>query len=661
MKLIVWTPDIARRELHDRIKASQEARERFERLWDRCEQVMYNIGGPRAFKRGTVPDLSQTAYALGGDDTSGFAEANSGVNYAFKNVRFIHSQLSANPPTIACRPQTPDAEDRRKALAGENLKQFALRKFKLQEKQDQVSLSTVIYGTGVLKVFNNPDAGEILDVDAEGNITAEGDFELLPLNIRNVFVDPDATCEDEIRYVIEKKFIPYEDALQMWPGQKHMLENYRVRDKYEQSRNSYDTASWHHDAVVIYEYWEKGSPSTAMLGRYAICLEDGSLLSDVTTNPHAFTPPAKDGCMEDGTEPSKRRFPVAKLPYKFFTDIDVPGTIWGMCSLMYALDMQNVVLDLDAASVDNAYAHSAARIILPEGAEIAEGSITNSPLDIIKITGTQPPHFMAPAPLQQAAIELRNTYVRGIDDVFGVNESMFGQQSRETSGFSMQYATNQGNMIRRRLFNKYTMFVEDIYNTLFDLVRKHWTTPRTIHVIGAENTMNAVSFSGADIAGGFDIVGEYGTNFSLDPVSRRQEILTLYPVLKEAGIEATKVVEMLRLNDFSKPSIESLGEERQKEIFHEMITRNTYIPPTEMQDHKNMLAWAYYWLMTAEYRDLSDEHKALIRQHIVDREELIKKLTPPAGPPGAPITTSLPGMPPPPPGAPAMPMPPPAM
>jgi len=36
----------------------------------------------------------------------------------------------------------------------------------------------------------------------------------------------------------------------------------------------------------------------------------------------------------------------------------------------------------------------------------------------------------------------------------GVNDSMFGQQKREQSGFSMQYATNQGKMVRRRLFNK---------------------------------------------------------------------------------------------------------------------------------------------------------------------------------------------------------------
>ena len=46
-----------------------------------------------------------------------------------------------------------------------------------------------------------------------------------------------------------------------------------------------------------------------------------------------------------------------------------------------------------------------------------------------------------------------------------VNESMFGQSSRETAGFTMQYATNQGNVIRRRLFNKYVLLTEAVLVT----------------------------------------------------------------------------------------------------------------------------------------------------------------------------------------------------
>lgn len=641
MKISTWSPAEAQRELVKRLKAAETARERFVRLWDRCEQVMFNIGGPRGYKRGTVPDLSQTSMTIMGDDTSGFAEANSGVNYAFKNVRFIHSQLSANPPSIAIRPLTPDSEDRRKALAGEALKQFAMRQFNMQEYDDNVALSAMIYGTGVGKIYQDPEAGDILAVDpATGEIQTEGAISVEAVSVRHIYIDADATCVKNIRHVFYERYIPYEEAICRWPAAKQAIDSFRVKDEYEKSTDRYETASWHHDAVKVYEYWEKGTPITGMLGRFALCLQDGTLLEPVTTNPNQFAPPAKSGKMED--DKPQPRFPVARLPFLFFTDIDVPGSVWGMSALMYALDMQNVILDIDSATVDNVYSHSAAHVLIPESADIQQGALSNSPLDVIKYTGNVPPTFMQPQPVQSATIDLRNTYMAGLDAVFGVNESMFGQQSRETSGFSMQYATNQGNMIRRRLFNKFTMFVEESYKQIFDLVRTHWKTARIIHTIGEENTMNAMSFVGSDIDGGIDIVGEYGTNFSLDPISRRQEIMNLYPILKEAGIEPSKIVEMLRLNDFSKPSAEALAEARQKEIFFKMIMTNTYVPPIEMQDHKNMLAYAYYYVMTKEFDNLPAPHKALIKQHIIDREAILATLVaPPAAPGvvGAPITT----------------------
>ena len=648
MKISVWSNSEAQRELSTRLKACVQSRERFVRLWDRCEQAMFNIGGPRGFKRGTVPDVTQSAFTISGDDTAGFAEANSGVNYAFKNVRFIHSQLSANPPSIAVRPLTPDAEDRRKALAGDALKQFCMRQYSLQEHDDKVSLNTLIYGTGVGKVYQNSDGGDILGVDEKtGEITTEGCIEVECVNLRHVYIDADAVDVKSIRYIFEEKYYPYEEAMCRWGDKKQEIDNSRLHDEYEKSSNRYETASWHHDAVKVYEYWEKGLPHTGMLGRYGICLEDGTLLEPMTTNPHQFAPPSKEGKMNGA--PARKRFPVASLPFVIFTDIDVPGTVWGMSALMYALDMQNVILDIDSAAVDNVYAHSVARLMIPESADVQHGAITNSPMDIIKYTGNIPPTYMAPMPVQSATIDLRNTYMAGLDAVFGVNESMFGQQSRETSGFSMQYATNQGNMIRRRLFNKFTMFVEETYKHIFNLARTHWSVERVIHVLGDENTMNAVSFVGTDIDGGFDLVGEYGTNFSLDPVSRRQEILNLYPILKEAGVEPSKVVEMLKLNDFNRPSMEKLAEERQKEIFYRMILTNNYIPPVEMQDHKNMLTYAYYYVMTAEYRDLPPSHSALIRQHIVDREAILKALAAPpipasGAPVGAPITAPIVGM-----------------
>jgi hypothetical protein len=278
---------------------------------------------------------------------------------------------------------------------------------------------------------------------------------------------------------------------------------------------------------------------------------------------------------------------------------------------------------IDTVTLENMQAHGVARIILPEGSEIADDSITNSPWDIIKITGSQPPHFMAPMPMPQIIPDLMGRYKGGIDDTSGINESMLGQQSRETSGFSMQYATNQGNMIRRRLFNKYVLFVEEIYKSFLRVVQKHWEIPRVISVLGKEKAFESTEIKGADIDSGFDLVVEYGASLSLDPTSRREEILTLMPLFEKAGVESRQILNMLKLNELSGlyDTLE-LASDRQREIFEEMIATGLYIAPEELQDHKNMLSFAYHYLMTTEFKYLQDDEKVLIRRHVREREQL---------------------------------------
>jgi len=217
----------------------------------------------------------------------------------------------------------------------------------------------------------------------------------------------------------------------------------------------------------------------------------------------------------------------------------------------------------------------------------------------------------------------RNNYIAGINEVSGVNEAMFGQQSRETSGASMQYATNQGNMIRRRLFNKYVLVVETMYKSLLNLVRKHWTLNRTIAVLGKEKALEAVDLKGADIDGGYDVIGEYGVTLSLDPITRREEIMTLQPLFEKAGVPVRKALEMLKLNELEGMYDKlDLAGARQKEIFDEMIATGMYIPPKKFRDHENMIAWALDYFMSQEFNVLPVEIQALCEQHIEERAQV---------------------------------------
>lgn len=53
-----------------------------------------------------------------------------------------------------------------------------------------------------------------------------------------------------------------------------------------------------------------------------------------------------------------------------------------------------------------------------------------------------------------------------------------------------------------------------------------------------------------------------------------------------------------------------------------MIATGQYIPPEDLMDHENMIAWALHYFMTQEFTSLDDQSKQLLKQHIRDRGKL---------------------------------------
>jgi hypothetical protein len=616
IKLDTWkTKEQAGKELNKRLTYSREQKNRLNYRWAENERLVFNTKGGNLSQMSNlnIPIELVQGEQMGVDQAIGSV----GTNYLFKNLRFIHAQMSANPPSVLPRPTSPDISDKKSADAADRIVRFAIREYQLQEKQDRMNLNALLYGTGFIKVLWDKNTGDILEVNEEtGEMVMEGDISVTVPNPWDIFVDPEATNWDDVRFVFEKITMPYESAIYMWPDSAELLETVRQQSQIvpqgmsgERNAQS-ETAHQYYDSVELYEYWEKGLPVNGYLGRHCVCTKDGLVLGEIDTNPERYR------------APGKKTYPKAHLPYFILTDIDVPNSVWGKSFVEFGTALQDTLNKLDTLLLENVQAHGVARLILPEGTEIADDSITNSPWDIIKITGNQAPQFMPPMPLPAGMDNLRITTKMGLDDISGVNEAMFGQASRETSGFSMQYATNQGNMIRRRLFNKYTIYIEHMYRRILQIAQTRWDVARSIKVIGKEKAFEIKELKGADLEGGYDLVVEYGASFSLDPTTRREEILTLMPLFEKAGMKPKEILNKLKLNEL--PGMfdrMEMAADRQTEIFQRIMDSGMQVQPEQLQDHASMLEYCYDYVMTAEFKGLPIEIKQLIREHIRLREQ----------------------------------------
>lgn len=646
IKVTTWTEEQASQEIGKRYRQAAGARKNLEDGWIYSEQVLYatTFLGQFSSSSSTSSDFAN------GESGINDSDLNTNVAYVFKNFRFIHAQMSANPPSVAMRPQTSDQDDHRKADASDRIARWALRHYKLQEKQDQQNLHTLGYGSGFLKTIWDSTKGDIIEFDAENNeCTLEGDISISVPFVWNMFIDPDAKCWDDVKYIIEKIYMDFDEACARWPESIDELKAARIESQEgsDSSANSNGNRSSqlvdkHYNCVELLEYWETGLPTNGYMGRYCMTTIHNKVLDKCKPSPFRFRKAGAvskiendDSLSEEMKEMKLKRLPEqAQLPYHLLTDIDVPNQVWGKSSVDYAANIQDNLVKLDSARLDNIRAAGTPKLILSENTEISEDSASDTSWDIIRITGAQPPFWQSPAQMMPEMNTERQVFITGINDVMGVNESMFGQQSREQSGASMQYATNQGNMVRRRLFNKYTLNVESVYKAILNLVRKHWTVERTIHVVGKEKALEAIDLKGADIDGGYDVVGEYGTTLSLDPITRREEILTMQPLFEKAGIPARTSMKMLKLNEVEGLFDElDLAESRQKELFDEMIATKALLKPEELMDHENMIAWAMHYFMTQEFQALESTDQQNLKQHIKDRAALAATESGNAGPP----------------------------
>lgn len=638
MKVDMWT-DRGKTgiEVTKRYKAAMDHRRLFERTWASNEALIYPSDS--GMLRGAILPLP--------NNTAKFLESGIGdeaprmrVPYSFKNLRFLHAQLSANPPTVIAKPQTSDQADYHKASAGDKLCRYLHKQYKLQEKVDQVSLYTLLYGSGVAKTVFDPYCGDLLERDMEsGILKLEGDIKISNPDIRNIGIDPDATTQDEIKWVTEDIYLDLDEAISRWPDKAEVLReakllesdatymSYSVED--ERDRSTY------FNIIHLVEYWEVGLASNAYLGRYALTTPAGAEIVECRPSPFRFRQrgaapklsklgerefrerfPQYEGVpLADAVENKLSKLPeVARLPYHFLTDIDVPGSVWGRSAVEYAAPLEELLNKIDSAHLANIRAHGSTKIVTAKNSNITH--LTDDQLDVIEtdipggISHLQPPGVMPEMVLT------RKNIIDAIDQVFGVNEAMFGQQSREQAAVTMQYATNQGNMIRRRVFNKYVMFVESVYQALLDLVIKHWTISKLIQVNGNEKSLDAVELKGSDVDGGFDIHVDYGISFSLDPQTRYQQVLLSQPLFEKAGIKPRQLLRYLKLSELeSLHDATQLAENRMREIFLRIITSNQQVQPKRLMDFEKMMEYALDYFMTDEFNRLPEELQEICKQH----------------------------------------------
>jgi len=215
IKVVSWTRAEWKKNLFRKLQAAKKARNGVERVWRENEKIIFTDVGQ-------YPDqIVVTEENLLRFDT-GETEVGQdviGMNYAWKFLRFVHSQMSANPPSVLIRPASTDQDDHRRADAADRVARHLMRQEKIQEIMDQATLKALCYGIGYIATKWDAHKGDASSFNpATQMITMTGGLSVYAPSVWRVWLDPDATTPLEVRHHFEQFEIPKEEAISMCPG-----------------------------------------------------------------------------------------------------------------------------------------------------------------------------------------------------------------------------------------------------------------------------------------------------------------------------------------------------------------------------------------------------------------------------------------------------------
>lgn len=622
--------------LQTKFRESDEKRESLVSEWDICKFAYQCISeGPKGARDS---GLAQQAYFTFGQGDEEFTmPLLEGLDTA-KAVLFLHAKLCISDPTLSISPRKQDPDNKRAAAYALSFLGYIRKRTKLQEKTESGSyLNVVVPGTGITYFGWDKDGGEYpkensvpenLQPGEEIEFEMEGDYDLRNVSPYRFWIDASAEHFMDANHCFEETEIPLEQALSNHPdpaAQELIRQTHAESATVENS----STVANRKGAVKIYHYWERGRPWNGFLGAHVILVQ-----------------PKDPKVLFRGPNPYNHK----QLPYSLLTDIDIPGSPWGMSRIMYAFQVQMSINNLITLIMDNTSLFGGNKLLAPAGG-VTDESLTNSRDDVTfydpssggKVEHIRPGNVTSDV---WRAYDILKGY---INNVYGMNEFSQGQIPRELSSYAVQLALEVDDKYRIRLFNKKKGYLKDIYEKGLSISQQFMVDDRRVSVVGVEGYADDPYFEMAKLNGEYDVEVDYGPYMPVDPAARKQQLLEFLKsgFYEKAGGNMKKVAKLLvdgSMLDL-KQDLENSYKRQQVEI--DRIIKGETVEIELWDEHVEHASCVEDYARSETFESLPREVKMAIWNHGDKHiQAQAKKIAEGGGqPPGAPPPPG--GMPPP--------------
>lgn len=412
-------------------------------------------------------------------------------------------------------PSTKNQSDIDAAKAANKFLQFLWNELGMTQKTSDIFLNMMVKKRVWVKTWFDSGAGT--DITPKENEPGyekdmqpvhQGEIRARVCDALTIFTDPAATCEEEIRWQIERKARDVEEVNEEYNAEVTADDSVDYLNSYDITRINSDGISSNESTrkknmVLVYELW------------YKPCKKYPKGLKVTIANSKTL----------DYNEES------GELPYALFGYIPIPGTltyeavVTDMIPVQRGINIKRSMIATHAKAVGNAV------WTIPIGSAVDEEDITDISGGFIHYNATaggKPERVQAPDIPSFYDRDLAND-ANDLDDMSGSREVSQGSMPKglDTLG-GLQIMVEQENEKLVVAASNYEQGMKKVMSRILRLLKKHFPEEQQAKIVGEDNEIELFSFNASDLTGNEDIKIIEGSSLPEMKAAQEERIMLMW-------------------------------------------------------------------------------------------------------------------------------------
>lgn len=409
----------------------------------------------------------------------------------------------------------PDSNDQERieiAAAAEKFLDYWWEEEEMDRKTRDIFLNNSVKGWCALKVYFDPMAGQDI-TPKEGEPGHEegmdplytGEVKARVCDPLTLYIDPSATTDDEIRWIVERKPRDVDYIKDVYGKEVTADENVEYIQTYDIGTSS-------------------GLGTNKQRKMQNMAMVDEMWVAPCKKHPHGLKVTIAGNTLLDIEEKA------GPIPFFIFGDIPIPGSVKYDAFIRDMLPVQKQINILRTMMTTHAKRMGNSIWALPHGSNVDEDELTNEISTVIHYSPQGgKPERISPPDLPSFYDRVIEYSLRDIDDMSGAREITQGRlpAGLDTLG-GLELMVEQENEKLAVSAQNYERGMKKALRRVLELMKKHYTEERMGRILGSDNEIELVAFTGSDLSGGEDIDIVQGSSLPEMRAAQQDRIMTMW-------------------------------------------------------------------------------------------------------------------------------------